>query len=882
MDLTQQALADCAGCSLVTIRKFEADERRPSLRLAERLAECLAVPTAERELLVSFARRPEAAMAGALQPAPSLAAGLSPPATAPLPEPAPPVIRPQPLVRLPAPLTELIGREMDLAAISGLIFQPHVRVITLTGAGGTGKTRLAIEVARRLAKDFPDLYPDGSLFIDLSSLADPELLVATLIEVFAISDTAGRPVDAVKTFLRPKRMLLVLDNFEQIADATGDLTEILLAAGGVTVLITSRIVLHIYGEHEYPVAPLAVPETSVAMTPDELLTYPAIALFVERGRAVRPGFALTMENAADVRRLCARLDGLPLAIELAAARLKLLQPAALLSQLATSLDLAARQRQTGERQQTMRATIDWSYRLLNPAEQQLFRALGVFTGAFGLPEVGAILGRSPDAGDLDLLDELAGLVEKSMIRLMETADQPRFRLLFVLREYALEQLDDAGETSHYRTAHLDHYRSLALELGPRMTALHNESARSELAAAVDDLRAALHWAFAHPDRVESGLQIAIALADFWIQRGMTMEGQNWVQQGLRLLPASARFSRARALVVAGRLAYYQSNFAEAVSSGREALELLAGETGEEAARWTIIAHRVVGNSAAHRGDFDESLRHQYGILDIYRQRADNTGVAQTLQALGLTLLDMGQLETAAEQLAESVSLLRIYGGDADDLLFSLNGLGIVELVRGRYDAARPALEESLTQARNLDTPLWQAMALINIGHLDIPLGRFAEARGLFVAGQHLARETNGRQFTFQADLGLATLGLLEGEPPAVVWPHLADCLEYHREQGRTPMRFLRLSDVLALYCARSEQPALAAQLLSRAAALREQPAMPPRYANVQPVHERVMALLRERLQPGEIEQATRTGAAASEEDLLRAVEEVTRTRHDHI
>ena len=877
LDLTQSALADCAGCSLVTIRKFEADERRPSRQLAELLAECLAVPAAEREAFVAFARQPDAAVAapigaqakattaraGALPVAVGLAA---PPVVAPLvaappPEPAAPVL-------LPTPLTGLLGRVTDVAAVGDLLLSAGVRLVTLTGPGGTGKTRLAVEVARQLAAHHADRFPDGTYFVDLAALHDPALFVPAVNTAMGLTAGNTEPRAALVAYLKPRRVLLVLDNFEQIAAAAGELAEVLQAAGGVAALVTSRALLRVYGEHEYQVAPLAAPPEGLAL--DELMAYPAVALFVERSRAVRPGFVLDKANAAAVGRLIARLDGLPLAIELAAARSRLFAPTALLAALTGALDLATRQ-QRDERQRTMRAAIDWSYALLTEEEQCLFRALGVFAGGFGPDEAARMLDDA--AADPYLtLDLLTGLVEKSMIR-PEEAAEPRFRMLAVLREYAVEQLAAHGELAGARRAHAGYCLDLAQTFGPQMTTAGHGGARMALLAANDDLRAALGWAIESPETAEAGLGIALALTDFWIQRGMTFEGQAWLGQGLAVLSSPGGALRARALIAAGRLAYYQGHFAEAVVFGRDALALLDNLPDAEE-QWTIVALRVVGNASADAGDYDNALIHQHRVLEIYRARKNLVGVAQTLQALGLTMVDIGRLNDAEANLTEAVSLFRRYPGDPDDLMFSLNALGMVELIRGDFGAAGPTLEEALTLARGLDAPVWQAMVLNNLGHRAIPLGQYEVARAHFEEGGRLAQEAKSDQFTFQSALGLATLALMQGEPPAAAWPHVQDGLAYYYTYDATPPRFLRLSDVVALFAARAGDVLLAARLLARAGALRREPFRQPRFANLLPVYERTLALIRQALDEAAQETAARQGEAAPEAELLAAIEQI--------
>lgn len=879
LDLTQGELADCAGCSIVTVRKFEADERRPSRQLAELMADCLQVPLSERDAFIAFARQPETATA--LPPPaitttlPDLPPAPSPPAVG-LPGPAGSVTlqRYFPPVHLPAPLTGLIGRDADIATVSEMLRRPAVRLVTLTGPGGTGKTRLAIETARRLSEEHPEAFPDGFFFIDLSPVADPALLGPALLGALAISETSGRSaLESVRDYLRPRQLLLVLDNFEQIVDAAGELAGILTQAAGVKALITSRIVLHVYGEYEYPVAPLALPEIRLGLALETLAEYPALELFVERSRAANPAFALSANNATAVADICLRLDGLPLAIELAAARSKFLAPAALLTQLTRSLDLTAPHRQVTERQRTMRGAIEWSYNLLDPDERRLFRILGVFAGSFGLAEAQAVLDPDGEPDGFRLAELLAGLAEKSMIRPLESPVDGRFRMLFVIREYALEQLEANGETNAVRNAHLAYFSKLAEEMAERFNQPETyKSARETLAAANDDLRAAMAWAFEHPSMVAAGIRTAVALTNFWIAQPTLAEAQRWFEEGLNALPPEAASLRARALASAGRVAFYQTRFIEGIAYGREARDLLTTADDPADEEWFLVSIRVIGNASANIGEYEEALRCHNRMLDAYRRRNDPIGTMQTLQTMGLTAIDLGQYELAEELLTESVALTRQHGGWPDDLIFALIALGILELVRGRYEEAQALLAETLAEARQLDTPSWEAMALVNLGHLAIPLGNLAEARQIFTAARDLATEVVAPDWLYQANLGLATLALLEDEPLPVAWVYLDQCLAYHRVNQASLLRFLRLSDLLGLFAAQARRSDLAVQLVAQADAIREHALPQPRFANVQPVYEQLMNLVRQQLSPAEIEAAVRRGRETPAEILLAQVE----------
>ena len=388
LDVTQEALSERVGCAVDTLRRVEAERLRPSRELAERLAEQLALDEAETERFVQAARQVRSVT-------PAAASGSAP---------APPHRR------LPVPLTPLIGRAAEVATVSRLLHQDTVRLLTLTGPGGIGKTRLALQVGGEVLHAFRD----GVWFVDLAPLTDPEQVASAIAATLGVKDAGGQPVlERLTTFLQGKHLLLLLDNFEQLIAAAPIVADLLRAAPQLTVLVTSRVVLHLYGEHEYPVPPLTLPDPQQRVSLETVSQYEAVTLFIQRALAVKPDFHVTNETAPAVAEICVRLDGLPLAIELAAARIKLFAPQALLARLEQRLKtLTGGARDLPARHQTLRAALDWSYHLLTADEQHLFARLGVFVGGWTLEAVTAVC---MDAGTVqdDVLDVLASLVEQS-------------------------------------------------------------------------------------------------------------------------------------------------------------------------------------------------------------------------------------------------------------------------------------------------------------------------------------------------------------------------------------------------------------------------------------------------------------------------------------
>jgi predicted ATPase/class 3 adenylate cyclase len=453
------------------------------------------------------------------------------------------------LNNLPTQPTPLVGREREVSEVSDLLRRADVRLLTLTGTGGTGKTRVALQSAAELVDEFED----GVFFVALATLTDPGLVASTLTQALGVAESGEKqPEDALREFVRERELLLLMDNFEQVLEATPLLEELQAAAPRLKVLATSRAALRLYGEREFPVPPLALPDPAYPPPPERLTQYEAVRLFVERARAVKPDFSVTNENAPAVAEICVRLDGLPLAIELAAARIRLLPPRAMLARLGSRLKLlTGGARNLPERQRTLRGAIEWSYELLTPEERTLFARLSVFAGGRTLEIIETIC--DPE-GELDTLDGLESLLEKSLLRQEEgPGGEPRFVMLETIHEYAREKLEESGEAEEVRRRHAEHFLTLAEESYPELKGPDQLEWLERLEAEHDNMRAALSWALGRKE-AEVALRLGGALWWFWWMRGHNSEGRRLLEEALAIDGRVSPEVRAMALAGVGELA----------------------------------------------------------------------------------------------------------------------------------------------------------------------------------------------------------------------------------------------------------------------------------------------------------------------------------------
>ena len=587
---------------------------------------------------------------------------------------------------LPPQMTTFVGREAIVAEVRELLMT--TRVLTLTGPGGTGKTRLALHVAGEVVGDFPD----GVFFVPLAAVTDAALVPSAIAASLGLHETVARsPIQRVIEHLGERRVLLVLDNVEQVVDAGERLADVVAACPAVRLLVTSRAPLHIYGEQEFPVPPLALPDDTT--DPERLLHSEAVRLFVERARAIRPDFRLTRDNGAAVAELCRQLDGLPLAIELAAARIKMLAPQAMLARLERRLDLlASGARDLPARQRTLRGAIMWSHDLLDAPLRRLFARSSVFRGGAALVEAEQVLGSADELG-VDVMDGLARLVDHSLVRQVASDGDPRFVMLETIREFAYEQLvagDDAEVTCRRHTVT---YLRLAQALAPHLTGADAGRHLDRLELELGNLRAAIEWALAEGD-VRIAVEMGSALWRFWQMRGHLREGERLMRRVLELPDIAADPQlHVAALDAAGGIAYWQADAPRANALYGQALAIRRA-IGDLPGVAEELYNLSMANGVGLMGDADVAREAARESLDISRRLGDVRGQARALWSLGQTEAASGDVDAAEPSLLEAVQLFERVG-DRFMLAWSQYSMGVQDFRRRRYDDARHRWTDAL-------------------------------------------------------------------------------------------------------------------------------------------------------------------------------------------
>src|SRR6266511_3831911 len=819
LDLTQADLARKVGCAEVTIQKIEADERRPSTQIAARLAEQLRISPDER---AAFLRSARGELAVDRLHAPDTPATI-------------------PQHNLPLQLTSFIGRARELVTIAAML--GNARLLTLTGPGGSGKTRLAL----RLAEDMLVQFPSGIWLVELAPLADPALIVQTIATVLGVCEEPGRALLATLTaYLHDKQLLLVLDNCEHLIDACAQLADTLLrAASRLRVLASSREPLGIAGEAFFRVPALAVPDPHQLPPLDQLAHYEAVQLFVARAGAVQPAFELTATTAAPLAQICARLDGIPLAIELAAARLD-----------DRFQLLTGGSRTTLPRHQTLQALIDWSYDLLTDQERVLLHRLAVFVGGWTLEAAEAVCDLSIENEELrkaeddrvvlsaqfSTLDLLGHLVDKSLVQVDQAGNAARYRMLETIREYALERLEESEEAEMLRHQHAAYYLALAEAAEAQLRQAVQGAWLERLAQEHNNLRAVLAWSRTTVAGAAIGLRLAAILWRFWLSRGHLTEGRIWLAEVLARTgdPTAGSGVRAQALFGAGRLAQWQNDYAAARGAFTESLAI-ARERGDT---WSMTQARFeLGNIAYYQGDYVVARSQLMESLAAWRALRNLAGSAEALLFLGLLAWLQGDYAAARSFHEESLALYRELG-DEIYIAYNLMSLGKIAGAEGEYDQARTLIEAGLAVMRQWGFWGGTLWALHHLGELARHQGDYGRAAALYEESLAIAREIGYTSGSASMLNRLGEIAQVQGDYKRAGALH-RESLTVFRDLGHKRDILLCLEG-LALVAEGQAQAERAARLYGAVAALREATGaqLPPRdRANYARSMERVRAQL---------------------------------------
>jgi predicted ATPase/class 3 adenylate cyclase/Tfp pilus assembly protein PilF len=803
---------------------------------------------------------------------------------------------------LPVQATRLIGRDSEIRSLRALICDRQTRLVTLLGPAGCGKTHLAVEVSRSLLDEFVD----GVYYVPLASTRDPGLMATIVAVALGLREETGYTTLAyLKDFLRDRRLLLVLDNFEHMVTAAAQIAVLLATCPWLKILVTSRSGIHVRGEREYPVEPLSVPDLKNLPAPNELVehvgTHSAIELFVERARAVWPSFELTRENAVVVAELCSRLDGLPLCIELAAARAKLDSLKVLSDQHLTNLlQITTATNGTPSRHFTIRSAIDWSYDLLSLDEQQLLRRLSVFRGGFTADAAQEVCGA--DLG-IEVLEGLNQLFDQSLLRHV-SHDRNRFGMLETIQEYSFERLAQSDEIKHIRRRHAEYYLELAQSTNGHMADAIPWPIVFRLEEEIDNLRAAMSWALEQehePKYLELGVWIAASLGSFWSMRGYLSEGRTWLD---RFVNCSSRVSmpaRAALIFHAGHLATDQNDWStahallsEALMMYRElgdsrseafTLALLAAlmmnmndfTAGQQMAKKSLDVFRqledpagqafalnVLANASLQLDDCHKAESCYRQSLSLLRSLGDERGVAMVLDALGMVLMNLGELEQADGLLEESISVSRRQN-DRRGLASALNNLALVRMNRGDYAGAEAALHESLPTFREMGIRSRMAQALGLLGEVARHQEKFQQAEAHYQESLIIFRDLDLKGSIAWVLHNLAWIAIHQHDHHRA-GRLLRESLVLYRHVQSTQGIIRCLSGLAAVAEARGHYERTP-RLLGAAQSLRDLISVPV-YACEKPDEQQTFVTARQALGPSDFERLWSQGAACSFEEAI--------------
>jgi predicted ATPase len=621
----------------------------------------------------------------------------------------------------------IVGRETEIKEIYDLLQRQNVRLVTITGIGGTGKTTLAKEVARQMLSEFAD----GVFYIELASITNHDLVASTIAKALGIKETGTEPIiEILKDNLRDKKMLLVLDNFEQVTESAPIIGELISDSINLKILVTSRVRLYLRLEREYILSPLELPSDK-KLSATELSEYPAIALFIERAKAAKSSFELTEENAHILAEICRKLDGLPLAIELAAVRVKILSPQAILIRLTNRLKLlTGGARDLPERQKTIRAAIAWSYDLLKEEEKNLLNRLAIFAGSFTLEGAETIVAVKGDL-KVDVLDAVASLVDKSLLTQREQAEgEPRFRMLEIVREFALEKLAESGESSEIKRLHAAFYADLSEKAEPELRSAKATEWFDKLEREHDNLRCALEWTL--DNQPESALRIVAAIFSFWVRRGYLSEGRKWTKQALEKTSEDKDLKlRANAFRGSGILSWMQGDLEAASPYFEESLRLSRALGNKQMISDTLIG---LGNVKNQQGDLLSARNLLEESLLISREINDKSQISISLNNLGEIARMKGDYETARKYYEEAYAIAKRESFNLPLPTFAENLAGTA-LLMGDYQSARTFALETLKYSMEVGDKICVGGALDKFASLAVKAGEMEKAARLFGAAQ---------------------------------------------------------------------------------------------------------------------------------------------------